>query len=126
MASSNYEILVPGQNNGLSVIFPSASKRGVAVMSNTMGASDEQITAALATYNDVRYIGHLARNITTAGGPTTDQLLFGDGLEMPDKVGKETTVEQPEIFAVEGADYLEASTNALDANTALKTPCNFI
>src|SRR2546425_531069 len=120
MASSNYEILVPGRNNGLSVIFPSAAVRGVAVASNTI-ANDEQITGQLAQYNNARYLGNLARAITAAGGPTEHQLLFGDGLELPDKAGRETTLEQPELIAVEGTDYLEATTNPIVSGTALGT-----
>ena len=122
--SSNYEILVEGKNNGLSVIMPVAGVRGLAVSSNTV-AGDEQITVALSQANNPRYLGHLARAVTVAGGPTEHQLLFPDDLEYPDKIGRETTVEQPEIFSVEGTDYLEASTSPIDVNTALGSPITF-
>lgn len=120
---AKYEVLILGKRDNLSVIFPDPAMRGHAVSSDTMDGK-EQITALLAQPDNPDFLGHLARNINVQGGPTVEDQLFGGRLEATDKAGRETSVEDVEVFSAEG-DMLFAGANAIAANTPLHTPITF-
>lgn len=126
MSQSLFEVLRTEKASEFeSVIFPSAAVRGIAVSTNTTDAS-EQPTAQLASASNPRFMGHLHRDITVAGGPTVEDQVFNKGLEAPDKAGQETSVERVYMYAAESAAYIEQVTNPLVAATPLGTPVTFL
>lgn len=108
MEGHSYEILRLGSRDNISVKFADAATRGLAVTVNTVDAS-EIITAKLAQPTDAEVLGMLARNITVAGGPTLEDQVFGKGLESSDKAGGFTSVEDVELFAIEGDANIDAT-----------------
>lgn len=107
--SVKFEVLHPGVGDNISVVLPSNCIRGSFVSVNTV-AADDQITAKLAATGDDHIIGFTARDVTTTGQPSTDDILFGGRLETPEKNGFQVSIEPPpRLFAIEDtATFLDA------------------
>lgn len=124
MIDNNFEVRRSSSKPYESVIFASAALRGLAVSISSVD-DNGQVTAVAAQQNNANFIGHLVRDITTAGGPTTDDQLFNKGLESPGKAGRENSVEIVDEYEAEGTDFIEQTTNPLLVNTPLGTPISF-
>ena len=125
--SSVFEVLYEGDKipGHISAIFATTGPRGLAVSHSTMDATTDALTVIAAEADNPNWAGFLSRAVTTDGGPTVAEQLFGGRLESPDKATRETSVEEAEIWACEGTDYLEASTNPILVNSAIGAPLTF-
>lgn len=122
-----FEVLIPCADENISVIIPSAAARGKVWSVDTAVANvGGAITAKLAAITDREILGFNGREVTTTGLRTDAQILFSEGFEGYDKVGKECSVTRlPEMVAVED-DASSTYVSATNPMTAVDQKVSFL
>lgn len=121
-----FEVLIPSDEENFSAIVPSAAVRGTFWSANSAVATvNGQITAKLADNADHLVLGFNGREITTTGLPADAQILYMEGFEGYDAVGKECSLSPlPELMAVED-DTAHTYLDQTNPITAVNDLVNF-